>query len=270
MVAIKILTAVLIVALGIILYRRTVRNARRKRLLAQPFKPEWCAILEKNVPLHNRLPAELKQQLEGLINVFLAEKRFQGCAGQEITDEIRLTIAAQACMLLLNRKTRYFPKLNSIYVYPAVYVARQAGGDGIVGGQPRQGESWQNGPVILAWDSVTGGANNIHDGRNVVFHEFSHRLDQEDGSADGAPVLKTRSCYASWAQVLSKEYQALRGKAKKHRRSVLNRYGATHPAEFFAVATEAFLEKAKQMKKKHPDLYDELKRYYKLDPVTWK
>ena len=173
-------------------------------------------------------------------------------------------------MLLLNRKTKYFPKLTSILVYPAAYVARQAGGDGTVGGQARLGEAWQNGPVVLAWNSVTGGADNIKDGRNVVFHEFSHRLDQEDGSADGAPILESRGCYASWAKVLSGEYEALQGKAKKHRRSVLRRYGATHPAEFFAVATEAFLEKAKQMKKKHPDLYEELKSYYKLDPITWK
>ena len=270
MFAIKIIGAGLVLALGIVLWRRAVRNTQRKRLLAEPFKPEWRGILEKNVPLHNRLPAELKEQLEGLINVFLAEKRFEGCGGQEINDEIRVTIAGQACMLLLNRKTKYFPKLTSILVYPVAYVGRQAGGDGTVGGQARQGESWQNGPVVLAWNSVTGGADNINDGRNVVFHEFSHRLDQEDGSADGAPILESRGCYASWAKVLSREYEALQGKAKKRRRSVMRRYGATHPAEFFAVATEAFLEKAKQMKKKHPDLYEELKSYYKLDPITWK
>ncbi len=269
MVALKIIVPVVLVALALLLYRRTRRNARRKQLLAQPLSPQYRAIVEKNLPLHKRLPDELKQQLEGLINVFLAEKEFQGCAGLEITDDIRLTIAGQACILLLNRKTKYFPKLHSIYVYPAVYVAQQASVDGIVGGHARQGESWQNGPVVLAWNSVTGGANNIHDGRNVVFHEFSHRLDQEDGSADGAPVLEERSCYASWAKVLSQEYESLQRKAKKHRRSVLNRYGATHPAEFFAVATEAFFEKGKQMQKRHPDLYEELASYYKLDPASW-
>ncbi len=270
MLAIKIIGAGLILALCVALWRRAMRNKRRKRLLAEPLKSEWTAILEKNVPLYNRLPAELKGQLKGLINVFLAEKSFEGCGGQEITDEVRVTIAGQACMLLLNRKTKYFPKLATVLVYPAPYVARQAGNGGIVGPQTRLGESWQNGPVALAWNSVTGGANNINDGQNVVFHEFSHRLDQEDGSADGAPILESRSCYASWAQVLSTEYKALQGKTKKRRRSVLRRYGATHPAEFFAVATEAFLEKPKQMKKKQPELYEELKNYYKLDPVTWK
>ena len=270
MLAIEIVGVVVTLGLGILLWRRGKRARRRRELLAAAFSAEWRGILEKNVPLYNRLGDELRGQLEGLINVFLGEKRFEGCGGQEITDEIRVTIAGQACMLLLNRKTKFFPKLTSILVYPAGYVAQQVGSEGMVGEQARQGESWQNGPVVLAWNSVTGGANNINDGQNVVFHEFSHRLDQEDGAADGAPILESRSCYGSWARVLSGKYENLRGKGKKRRRSVLRRYGATNPAEFFAVATEAFLEKAEQMKRKHPDLYEELKSYYKLDPVTWK
>ena len=182
-----------------------------------------------------------------------------------MTDEIKVTIAAQASMLLLNRRPTYFPKLRTILVYPHTYVAKQNGRDSV-----RLGESWQNGPVVLTWDSVKGGARNVRDGKNVVLHEFSHQLDQEDGSADGAPILESRSCYATWARVLSAEYDRLRAKKKKFRRSVLNKYGATNPAEFFAVATEAFFEKAKQMKKKNPELYEELKTYYKLDPLEWK
>ena len=267
MLAIKIIVVAVALAIGWFIWRRVQRKARRQRLLAQPIKPEWKTVLEKNVPLYTRLPEPLQRQLEGLVNVFVAEKRFEGCGGQEITDEVRVTIAGQACMLLLNRKSRYFPKLRSIYVYPATYVAR--GGDGITGQDARLGESWQNGPVVLAWNSVTGGANNIHDGRNVVFHEFSHQLDQADGTADGAPILASRSCYTSWAKVLSTEFESLQGKARKRRRSVLRRYGATHPAEFFAVATEAFLEKPKQLHRKHPELYEELKSYYQFDPLAW-
>jgi Mlc titration factor MtfA (ptsG expression regulator) len=258
-----------VIACGAYIRRRVVRNLRRKRLLAEPLKPEWKNIIGKTIPLYKHLPEELKARLAGLINVFLAEKRFEGCGGQEITDQVRVTIAAQACMLLLNRKTKYFSKLRTICVYPATYVAKQASGDGLTGRQSRLGESWQNGPVVLAWNSVTGGANNIHDGRNVVFHEFSHQLDQADGAADGAPILENRSSYRTWANVLSAEYEALRGKARKRRKSVVRKYGATNPAEFFAVATEAFLEKPKQMKKKHPELYEEFKNYYKLDPVQW-
>lgn len=249
---------------GLLVGRRMRRNARRKKLRAEPLAEEFRQIIAKNVPLYNRLPAELKEQLHGLVNVFLAEKRFEGCGGIEMDDEIKVTIAAQASMLLLNRKPSYFPKLRTILVYPHTYVARQGGADSV-----RLGESWQNGPVVLAWDSVKGGALNVTDGRNVVLHEFSHQLDQEDGSADGAPILESRSCYATWARVLSAEYDKLRARKKKFRRSVLNKYGATNPAEFFAVATEAFFEKAKQMKKKQPELYEELKSYYKMDPVEW-
>ena len=262
--------AALAIVIAWSIYRHAARRARRAKLLTQPIPPQWQAILEKNIPLYARLPEELKTQLQGLINVFLAEKTFEGCSGQEITDQVRVTIAAQACLLLLNRPTRYYPKLKTVYVYPSSYVASELKTNGLIGPQARQGESWQNGPVVLAWNSVTGGAQNITDGQNVVFHEFSHRLDQEDGNADGAPILESRNCYGSWAVVLSTEYKALQSKAKKYRRSVLRRYGATHPAEFFAVATEAFFEKPKQMKKRHPDLYDELKQYYKVDPIEWK
>ena len=226
----------------------------------------------KNLPLYGRLPEALKQQLHGLVNVILDEKRFVGCGGLEMTDEIKVTIAAQACMLLLNRKTHFYQKLKTIYVYPHTYVAKGLQNDGgliIEGKSVRLGESWQNGPVVLTWDSIVGGARNIQDGRNVVFHEFAHQLDQEDGDADGAPILESRSCYRSWAAVLGAEYERLRQKQRGRHRSVLNKYGATNPAEFFAVATEAFFEKPKQMHKRSPDLYEELKRYYKLDPLDW-
>ncbi|MHC4434668.1 MAG: M90 family metallopeptidase [Planctomycetota bacterium] len=255
-----------------LIYRYLSRRTKRKRLMAAPFPEEWKEIVQKSVPLYNHLPEKLRDQLGGLVNVFLAEKDFEGCGGLEITDEIRVTIAAQACMLLLNRKTTQFRKLRTILVYPHTYAAPASSSEGgitIEGRSVRLGESWQNGPVVLAWDSVTGGTSNISDARNVVLHEFAHQLDQEDGAADGAPTLEHRSRYVAWARVLGAEYQNLQRKKKKHRRSVLNKYGATNPAEFFAVATETFFEKAKQMKKRHPELYEELREYYKLDPVEW-
>ncbi|UCG59495.1 MAG: zinc-dependent peptidase [Phycisphaerales bacterium] len=265
-----------IAAVGLLLTffigKRIRRRAKRKRLLAAPFPDEWRQIAEKNVPLYGRLPDSLKEQLHGLVHVFMAEKNFEGCGGLEITDEIRVTIAVQASMLLLNRRTNHFPKLHTILVYPHTYVARAVSSDGVVtidGQSIRLGESWQNGPVVLAWDSVTGGTSNVTDARNVVLHEFAHQLDQEDGVADGAPTLERRSSYAAWARVLSKEYEALQRKNRKHRRAVMSKYGSTNPAEFFAVATETFFEKPKQMKRKHPELYDELRNYFKLDPVEW-
>ncbi len=265
------IAGVLLIA-SLFIAARLSRRARRRRLLALPFPETWRQIVERNVPLYHRLPETLQQQLHGFIHIFLHEKRFDGCAGQEIDDEIRVTIAAQACMLLLNRKTTYFPKLRTILVYPHTYVAKTLSSDGRVRvdrDSVRLGESWQNGPVVLAWDSVTGGTSNITDARNVVLHEFAHQLDQEDGVADGAPILERRSAYVAWARVLGQEYATLQKSKKARRRSVMNKYGATNPAEFFAVATETFFEKPKQMQKRHPELYDELRDYYQLDPLEW-
>jgi len=270
------LLAVAAAALGLVVvypawkWRR--RNKRRRHLLAAPLPEEYERIIKKNVPLYNHLPDALRRQLHGFVNVFLADKQFEGCGGLEITDQIRVTIAAQACILLLNRKTRYFSRLHTILVYPRTYVARTVSSAGpmtIEGRSVRLGESWRSGTVVLAWDGVIGGTSNITDACNVVLHEFAHQLDQEDGAADGAPILEQRSRYAAWAAVLSKEYEALRRKKARHQRSVLSKYGATSPAEFFAVATEAFFEKPRQMEKRHPELYDELKEYYKLDPERW-
>jgi Mlc titration factor MtfA (ptsG expression regulator) len=272
MIYLEIFTAVVILVVVFYVVKFIFRRTKRKKLLLMPFPDEWKQIIQKNVPLYNRLPDTHKQQLHGLVNVFLAEKKFEGCGGLEITNEIKVTIAAQACMLLLNRKAKYFPKLHTVLVYPHTYEAKEISYDGrfIIEGQSvRLGESWQNGPVVLAWDSVTGGTTNIADARNVVLHEFAHQLDQEDGAADGAPILEHRSSYIAWARVLSKEYETLQKKKKERRQSVMNKYGATNPAEFFAVATETFFEKSRQMKKRHPELYDELKNYYKLDPVEW-
>jgi Mlc titration factor MtfA (ptsG expression regulator) len=258
--------------IGVFIAKRKAIRRKRDQLLESTFPQEWIPFIQKNIPLYARLPEELKTQLHGLMNVFLAEKAFVGCGGQEITDEVRVTIAAQACVLLLNRKTRFYPKLKTIYVYPHRYIAKGLMNDGgliVEGKSVRLGESWQNGPVVLTWDSITGGARNVQDGRNVVFHEFAHQLDQEDGDADGAPILEGRSCYRSWAVVLGEEYENLRDKTEHRRRSVIRKYGATNPAEFFAVATETFFEKPRQMHKKAPDLYEELKNYYHLDPLEW-
>jgi Mlc titration factor MtfA (ptsG expression regulator) len=268
-ITIYIITAVGIV-LAFLIGRLYSRWSRRKRLSALPFLEQWRQIVRKNVPLYNRLPEPLRQQLHGLVLMFLNEKKFEGCGGLKITDEIKVTIAAQACMLLLNRKTTRFKKLHTILVYPHTYIAETKSSDGVItvdGRSVRLGESWQRGPVVLAWDSVTGRTSNVTEAHNVVLHEFAHQLDQENGVADGAPILEHRSSYVTWARVLGAEYEALQ--RDRSARDVMDAYGATNPAEFFAVATETFFEKSKQMKQKHPELYDVLKNYYKLDPVTW-
>lgn len=251
--------------------RRQARATHRRLLRTTPLSPEWRAVVEQNVSPYVHLPPALQTKLEGYINLFLDEKGFEGCGGQEITDEVRVTIAAQACLLLIGRDSQCYPRLRSILVYPHTYVA---GGKGLFGGDGdapsvRLGESWQTGVVVLAWDSVCGGIRNFDDGHNVVLHEFSHQLDQEDGSADGTPLLDTLSCYGSWSRCLGREYQLFLKQVAKHRRTVIDHYGATNAAEFFATATEAFFEKPEALSRKHPDLYAELQQYYHLDPVTW-
>lgn len=247
------------------------RNRRRERLRSQPFPPAWLDIIKKNVPIFNRLPQADQRELQGLIQVFLAEKSFEGCGGLELTDEIKVTIAAQACLLLLRRETDYYPRLVTILVYPHAYVAKSVepigGGVVLEGESARLGEAWKDGVVVLSWDDVRQGASDLHDGHNVVLHEFAHQLDQQDGSADGAPILEHRSQYVTWARVLSDEYDQLRRDTEQGRRDVLDEYGATNPAEFFAVATECFFEKPIELRRKHPQLYEELKTYYRQDPA---
>jgi len=269
------IAAVVIIIVGFAVFKihkRARKNARRNELKSMPFPEHWENIMKDKIQLYRHFPDNLKQQLHNDIKIFLGEKKFEGCGGIEVTEEMKVVIAAEACMLLLNRENRDFPTLKTILIYPHPYVARQFGK---VGNQylnkpsVRSGESWTRGEVVLAWDYVEHGAINGQDGKNVVLHEFAHQLDQEDGVANGAPILDKPSRYASWAKVLSKEFEELQEKVKKHRKTLIDSYGATNPAEFFAVATETFFEKSRQMKKKEPELYNELKDYYKIDPAAW-
>ena len=248
-------------------------SRRRRATLRQTALPaEWTAIIDRNVPYASRLNAADGAELAGHVQVFLAEKSFEGCDGLEMTDEIRVTIAAQACILLLHRETDYFAKLVSILVYPSTYVV--PGGQHVGAGmisleeEARLGESWISGVVVLVWDSVLAGARDMHDGHNVVLHEFAHQLDQEDGASDGAPILPRHSRYVAWARVLGNDFNALVESTHRGDRGVIDRYGATNPAEFFAVVTEAFFEKPRQLKSKHPELYEQLQGYYRQDPLA--
>ncbi len=250
----------------------TARQQHKRRvLLRTPFPPEWSAFLIANLPPYQKMSPQLQQQLHDYIRIFISEKSFEGCGGLTLTDEIKVTIAAQASMLLLNQKGDCYPKLYSVLVYPSTYVATTPNRLDL---QPtdssvRLGESWNHGAVVLAWDSVKKGAVNFRDGHNVAMHEFAHQLDQENGRADGAPILAMRSAYSAWSQVFSKEYELLQHKTIQGKKSVMDMYGATDPAEFFAVATETFFEKPAQLKKKHPELYQELQGFYKVNPIEW-
>jgi len=269
---VSILIGLIIAAILIWLGLRHLRRTRRDKLLLKPLPPAWIRILERKVSLYLLLPQDLRDELHQRINLFLDEKEFIGCAGLVITEEMRLTIAANACILLLKRDKRCFPGFTSILVYPDTYVAQDIKHDGLVEiheQSARAGESWERGPVVLSWADVVRGTMNQLDGHNVVLHEFAHKLDEENAIMDGLPVLREGKDYAAWAQVLTREYESLQNSVDHGAHTVLDGYGATSPAEFFAVATETFFEKPLQMKSMLPELYEQLKRFYNLDPADW-
>ena len=246
---------------------------RRWKVRRQPFPAAWREILRRRVPYFRSLPADLQLQLKKRMQVFLAEKPFLGCGGLEVTEEMRVTIAAQACLLILNRRTDYFANLRQILVYPGSFIVDRVhtGGDGVLQDQRQvlSGESWSQGQVILSWDDVVEGASAIGDGRNVVIHEFAHQLDQQNGHANGAPIVGGRRRRERWARVLSEEFAKLQGSADAGHPALLSHYGATNPAEFFAVASEVFFEQAEQMAVGHPELFLELSRFYRVNPLSW-
>ncbi len=250
------------------------KRRRRQSLRARSFPATWKSIIARNVPIFRRLPVTDQAELLGHIQVFLDEKHFEGCGGLELTDEIRLTIAAQACLLLLHRETDYYPELVTILVYPSVYIADEERylGNNIWerGEDSRLGHTGRRmGSLVLAWDEAKRGAADPADGMNLVLHEFAHQLDFEDSETDGAPALATRTEYLSWARVMSREFEALRAADQAGTPTVLDTYGATNPAEFFAVATEAFFERPAALRAKQPELYRELARFYRQDPATY-
>jgi Mlc titration factor MtfA (ptsG expression regulator) len=249
-------------------------NRKREKIRSEPAPDIWVHILERNFPLFNRLSPEDRKELLGHIQVFLDEKYFEGCGGLELNDEIRVTIAAQACLLLLHRDTDYYPDLTSVLVYPTGYTAHESRYIG--------GGLWEEGPedrlghtahglraLVLAWDAAKHGASNPTDGENVVLHEFAHQLDFENRSVDGTPDLETRAEYNSWARVMSREFQQLRQSIPYDYDAVIDIYGAQNPTEFFAVATEAFFERPRALKQRHPELYGILQQFFRQDPITF-
>ncbi len=225
------------------------------------------------MPIYQHLPEPLQKRLQGHVNVILAEKQFVGCGGLSITSEIKLTIAAIASLLLLNERGEYYPKLCSILVYPSAYVVNQTKpiSNYVVQESKvvRLGESWTRDRVVLSWSQIKYDTQNWQDGHNVILHEFAHQLDSESGTANGVPILEQESDYVTWALVFTREYQQLIKNVQRSSQTVMDAYGTINPAEFFAVATETFFEKPKQMAQLHPALYNQLKRYYKLEPREW-
>ena len=249
------------------------RALRRERIRRQPFPAAWREVLRRRMPAFARLPADLQLQLKKHVQVLLAEKPFIGCAGLVVTVDMRVLIAAQAALLLLNRRADCFANLRQILVYPGAFEVNRSApdGSGLTHDTQRalSGESWQQGQVLLSWNDVLAGAADPTDGHNVVIHEFAHQLDQARGRANGAPWLGRREAYARWAAVLGTEFRALQQRLAHGEPGVIDPYGATDAAEFFAVVSEHFFEQPALLAAAHPALYGELVQCYRTDPLNW-
>ncbi len=252
-----------------------LRRRRRRKLLALPFPQAWEAIMRRNVAHDEWLEAEEQAHLRDLIRVFVAEKSWEGCGGLALTDEIRVTVAAQACLLILGLSDDLYRNVHSILIYPSTVIippqrpgafevlTRPVGHD-----QPILGEAQLRGPVILVWDAVKRTGRHPESGHNVVYHEFAHKLDMLDGRADGTPPLAERSEIRRWSEVCSREYLSLRERKARGQASLLDAYGATNEAEFFAVATEHFFDQPAALRSRHRELYDVLQAFYHQDPAA--
>jgi Mlc titration factor MtfA (ptsG expression regulator) len=242
---------------------------RRNKLLETPFPESWHAIIERNVNAYGYLDADERQRLRELTQVFVSEKHWEGCGGLELTDEIRVTIAATACLLIMGRDHDLMKDAESILVYPTTVVLPPRPRSFfdpsirvVEPGQPVLGVAHaRRDPVVLAWDSVLAGAANASDGSNVVLHEMAHKIDFLDGAADGTPPLATTADRREWARVWSAAFLAHRSGAEH----VLRDYAQTNEAEFFAVATEVFFEQPKRLQRELPEIYELLARFYNLD-----
>lgn len=263
-----LLFVVFVAALALLIVRQLEKNraARRSALLKMRLDEAGRIELAREFKLYSRLPDDLRNELEGLIHVFIEEKSFEACGGlEEVSLSMQRVIAAQACLLLLRAPHQFYSKLRSILVYPDAYLASGQHGREDV----RLGESWGTGSVVLSWSSVISGGRNEQDGHDVSLHEFAHQLDQADGVADGVPKLGDSGTYRSWSQAFQPAFEYLQKRVSKGKPTVIDAYGAENPAEFFAVATETFYEKPEQLNKRYPEVYKQLSHYYGVDPLSW-
>ncbi|MGO2135384.1 zinc-dependent peptidase [Marinobacter sp.] len=244
------------------------RSWQRERELKQPFPKAWKKHLQSTVPLYRQLPTQLQQTLRDQIQLFIAEKHFYGCDGFEVNDRVRVAIAGHACLLTVMRSYTDYDLVRSILVYPDVYRVQASERDGMVVGvsdQVRAGEASTRGQVVLAWAECESGAMHLGSQHNVILHEFAHQLDYLDGTADGAPPLSGEQA-REWQQTMTIAYDNLRHSLRHHRKSWLDPYGATQPAEFFAVLTETFYQQPQHLKEQQPAVYDLLCDFYRIDP----
>jgi Mlc titration factor MtfA (ptsG expression regulator) len=258
-----------------------LRRRRRRAAVVAPLSATLAAIVDRNVPARARLPATLRQRHDGLIGAFLAEKSIVGCNGLEVTEEIRATIAAQACLLLLGRPGGLYDELRSILVYPTAFWVEDEvqDDDGLVTRRRRvlSGEAWDSSRIVLSWEDIVGEAEAGDDGFNLALHEFAHYLEAEGHPLPPLPLQREKSAagrvsateFSEWSGDMAEEFNRLLDAVERGEETFLDPYGAEDESEFFAVATEEFYERPAELLARHPRLYSRLQQFYGIDPVGW-
>lgn len=265
-----VVLAVILLILSALGLRYWLKRRARAQLLQTPLSVDQRAIVVDQVPLVRKLPPQLQAKLEGKITLFLDQVEFIGCDGLEVTEEMRLSIAAQACLLVVNSDAWY--ALRTILLYPGAFMSRQAEINGYVVTERktvRLGESWSNGPVVLSWQHSEEGGLGEDDGRNVVFHEFAHQLDDLSGHTNAIPLLSKGQSFAEWERVMLSRFEQHVRNVEAGQETVLDEYGAESPVEFFAVAVEVFFEQPKRLLQEEPELYHQLAALFRLEPHSW-
>jgi MtfA peptidase len=248
------------------------KTRRRNQLLAEPFPAAWNDYLVNNVRHYAHLDPLMQSRVKAVVSVMVAEKHWSGGGGFTVTDEMKVTVAAQASLLALGLDEPYFfDRVQSIIIYPDVYVhpPQFARHWNVLEGVPVAGEAWYHSPIVLSWKYVLDAGRNTSSGRNVVLHEFAHHLDGLDGEVNGAPPLVGRRRAKTWYRVTEAEYRRLAGAARRREVTLLDHYGASSRAEFFAVATECFFEQPGALRRQHGELYAVLQDFYRQDPAQW-
>ena len=243
-----------------------IKDWREQRILdnSEFTHADWLQAAKRIVIL-DRLDEDELIRLFELATLFLADKSITGAQGFEITDAVKQSIALQACLPILNLSLEWYAGWSAIIIYPGSYKSETTTVDelGVVheGSQHRSGEAWLRGPVILSWKDAKHSGE--RDGHNVVIHEFVHKLDMLNGRANGFPPLQPDMDPARWTEIMTRDFEDF----QSHHKSGLDRYGATNPAEFFAVLSEVFFETPQKLIDAYPDIYDIMVKFFRQTPL---
>ncbi len=247
---------------------------RRKMLRALrrgPVSDRLWRQLRKELPLLRPLSVNEAVKLRELTTLFMEEKRFNGVQGIELDDRMKAIIASQACLMILQLGLESYSGWTEIIVYPEIFRVKRTVADesGIMHEQDStlSGESWERGPLILSWSEVERDSLQLHKGRNVVIHEFAHKLDALNGRANGMPPLHPDMPLEKWTEALSRAYDRLLRQVEHHH-ACINPYAATNPAEFFAVVSEYFFTAPEILEQRCREVYGQLRAYYRQDPLA--